>query len=266
MNENDKKTYDLISQWLEEYKLTDEESAKAKIKTLIVSAMLPIIKRIAHTIARRSYDPIDDLVQAGSIGLLKAINDYSSNINDSFQVYAGYKIIGEMKHYLRDKLNMVRVPRHIQELVFRINSFTATLTLEEVKSITSDEVAEALNVSKNEVDYAMDVDRRKYTISFEELFNTSEDKTLSYEELIVGKDYKEESTLNDIKIILRGAIKNLPDEYRELIELYYYQDMNQKDIAEKLNITRMMVSRKLKKAFSILYDVIENSAGVDELK
>ncbi len=66
--------------------------------------------------------------------------------NDNFRVYAGYFIIGEMKHFLRDKLNMIRVPGHIQELVIRINNFTKDLTQEEIFKLTSEDVASALDV------------------------------------------------------------------------------------------------------------------------
>ena len=111
----DESTYELVEKWLAEYNRAKDKRTKSKMKALIVTRMIPIIKRIARTIARRSYDPIEDLAQAGSIGLLKAIESYSSHINDNFKIYAGYLIIGEMKHYLRDKLNTIRVPAHIQE-------------------------------------------------------------------------------------------------------------------------------------------------------
>ncbi len=93
-----KQKEELVAQWLEEYKKAESSFQKAKAKALIVSSMLPIVKRIARTIARRSYDPVDDLVQAGSIGLLKAIDSYSSSTNDKFKIYAGSLIIGEMKN------------------------------------------------------------------------------------------------------------------------------------------------------------------------
>ena len=131
----DKNTYELVARWLDDYNLATDKYGKTKAKALIVTRMLPIIKRIAKTIARRSTDPIDDLVQAGAIGLLKAIDTYSKDLNDNFKIYAGYFIIGEMKHYLRDKLNTVRVPRHIQELTYRINNFTKELTLKEITEI-----------------------------------------------------------------------------------------------------------------------------------
>ena len=211
---NEYRTYELISEWLKEYHSASDKYKKAKAKALIVTRMLPVIKRIAKTIARRSYDPIDDMIQAGSIGLLKAIDSYSQDVNDNFKIYAGYLIIGEMKHYLRDKLNTIRVPRHIQELTYRINSFTRALTFDELNELTNDDVAEALN-------------------------------------------------LEDTKIILRDVIDKLPEESQYLVKLYYYGDLNQKEIADKLGLTQMQVSRKLKKAFSLLYKMIaDNTAEV----
>lgn len=152
---NEYRTYELISEWLKEYHSASDKYKKAKAKALIVTRMLPVIKRIAKTIARRSYDPIDDMIQAGSIGLLKAIDSYSQDVNDNFKIYAGYLIIGEMKHYLRDKLNTIRVPRHIQELTYRINSFTRALTFDELNELTNDDVAEALKVSPRAIDFAL---------------------------------------------------------------------------------------------------------------
>lgn len=252
---NSENTYELVSEWLKDYKTTDNKYKKAKAKTLIVSRMLPIIKKIARTIARRSYDPIEDLVQAGSIGLLKAIDSYSNDVNDNFKIYAGYLIIGEIKHYLRDKLNTIRVPRHIQELSIRINNFTKTLTLDELNELTNDDVAEALNVSSSAVNYVMQADRRKSVISLDDMYNSSDDN-LGYEEVIASSDYKETRDLEDMKIILKDVIEKLPPESKKLVKMYYYEDMSQKEIAQKLNYTQMQISRRMKKAFSLLYHMI----------
>ncbi len=252
---NSENTYELVSEWLNDYKTTDNKYKKAKAKTLIVSRMLPIIKKIARTIARRSYDPIEDLVQAGSIGLLKAIDSYSNDVNDNFKIYAGYLIIGEIKHYLRDKLNTIRVPRHIQELSIRINNFTKTLTLDELNELTNDDVAEALNVSSSAVNDVMQADRRKSVISLDDMYNSSDDN-LGYEEVIASSDYKETRDLEDMKIILKDVIEKLPPESKKLVKMYYYEDMSQKEIAQKLNYTQMQISRRMKKAFSLLYHMI----------
>ena len=255
----DKQTYELITRWLEASKISTDKYERAKLKALIVTRMLSIIKKIARTIARRSYDPIDDLVQAGSIGLLKAIESYSAEVNDNFKIYAGYLIIGEMKHYLRDKLNTIRVPRHIQELSYRINTFTNSLTYEQLNELTNDDVAEALKVTPKAVDYAMQADRRKSVVSLENIFSDAD--SLSYEEVLSAHDdYKEASENEDDKIVLKDVIEKLPDEYRKLVEMYYYDDMNQKDIAEKLGMTQMRISRKMKKAFSMLYKMIADNS------
>lgn len=257
---NEQKTYELIDGWLEEYHSASDKYKKAKAKALIVTKMLPVIKKIAHTIARRSYDPIDDMVQAGSIGLLKAIDSYSRDLNDNFKIYAGYLIIGEMKHYLRDKLNTIRVPRHIQELAYRINCFTGSLTIEELNNLTSDDVAEALNVTTKDIDYAIQADRRKSMISLEELYPVNEN-SLSYEEIISDNNYKEFMDIEDAKIVFKKVIERLPEEYKNLVGMYYYEDLTQKEIARKLNMSEMKVSRKFKKAFSMLYKMLADNTA-----
>ena len=258
-NSNEQKTYELITEWLKEYHSASSRYKRAKAKALIVTRMLPVIKKIAKTIARRSYDPIEDMVQAGSIGLLKAIDSYSKDINDNFKIYAGYLIIGEMKHYLRDKLNTIRVPRHIQELSFRINSFISTLTVEEVNELTNDDVAEALNVSKREVDFVLQINRRKSTVSLDEIFAADNDN-LGYEEVLSGGSYQEYRDVEDFKINLEDAIIRPPEESQKLVRMYYNQDLNQKEIAETLNLTQMQVSRRMKKAFSLLYKMLADKS------
>lgn len=256
--QTEQQMYELISDWLCDYRNTDNLAKKAKSKALIVSRMLPIVKRIARTIARRSYDPIDDLVQAGSIGLLKAIDSFRPEINDNFKYYAGSLIIGEMKHYIRDKMNTIKVPRHIQELSFRINSFISTLTPDELNDLTNEYVADALKVSKKDVDFAMQSDRRKTTVSLDDIYK-ADANNLGYEEVIAQDNYKEKADLEDARLIIELVIVRLPKEYRKLIELYYYEDMSQKEISDRTHLSPMQVSRKLKKAFELLHKMIADS-------
>lgn len=260
LNENDKEqsTYELVAEWLNSYHSTSDKLKKARYKTLIVTKMIPIIRKIARTIARRSYDPIEDMVQAGAVGLLKAIDSYSMDINDNFKIYAGYLIIGEMKHFLRDKASTIRVPAYIQQLLFRINTFTGTLTLEQMNELTNEDVADILQVSKRDVDIAMQVDRRTSAISLDSLFSENND-SLCYEELLSGQKYEEYREVEDIKIQLRDFIEMLPEESKKLVKMFYYKDMNQKEIAAELNYSQMQISRRMKKAFSLLYKMLADS-------
>ena len=250
--------YEKISEWLHIYHSNADIAEKERVKTLIVTQMFPVIKHIAKTIARRSYDPVEDMVQAGFIGLLKAIDKYDKNKNDNFRVYAGYLIIGEMKHYLRDKLNMIKVPRHIQELSVRIYNFTKDLDDEEIRALTSDDVATALDVSKNAVDAVMMVERRRSTVSLEDVYR-SDSNYLSYEEVLASGDYKEQANYEDARIIFENVIEKLPDEEKVLMDMYYKQDMSQREIADAMILTQMGVSRRLKKTFDLIAQlVIEN--------
>lgn len=244
-----------ISDWLDIYHSTDNSKKRTKYKTLIVSQMIPVVKRIAKTIARRSTDPIEDMIQAGFIGLLKAIDRYSREKNDNFRVYAGFLIIGEMKHFLRDKLNAIRVPGYIQELSIRINNFTRDLTPEEVGRLTSEEVADALQIPTQAVDFAMMADRRRSIVSLDDSFNSSDD-SLIYEELISKDDYKEQSNFEDAKIIFKDILYKLPEEEQIFFDMYYNKDMTQKEIADELNMTQMSVSRRMKKIFRIITEIV----------
>ena len=260
-NDADKNTYEIIDELLVELTQTNDNQKKDKLKALIVTNMLPIIKRIAHTIARRSYDPIDDLVQAGSVGLLKAIESYSSNINDNFKIFAGYLMIGEMKHYLRDRLTTIRVPGHVQELMYRINTFSAALTVEELNDLTNEDLAEALHVSSEAVDKARQLERRGNTVSLDAMFSMTPE-SLNYEEILSNEDYKQNAEELDYKLLLQDVIVKLPPNAKEYIEMYYYQDLNQKEIAELKNLSLMQVHRRLKKIFSVMHSMV-NGETVD---
>ena len=115
-----------------------------------------------------------------------------------------------------------------------------------------------MNVSKKDVDFAMQADRRKNTVSLDEIYK-ADANNLGYEEVIPGENYKEKAELEDARLIIELVIVRLPKEYRKLVELYYYQDLSQKEIAEKTNLSQMQVSRKLKKAFEMLHGMIYDS-------
>lgn len=255
-NSNDESIYIKIQDWLESYRNSNNNHKKKRLMNLIVVAMMPVIKKIANSIARRAEDPVEDLVQAGSIGLVKAIKRYNPELCPKFRIYAGYLIVGEMQHYMRDKVSLIKVPREIIELAMRIKNFVKDLSEEEMDNMTSQKVAEALDVPIQKVNTAIDIDRRKKVTSLDELISVDGNKT-SIGDLTPAYDYKEFSEKYDMHMEIDNIIKNLPAEYKEIVELFYYEDMKQTEIAQKLNLNQMMVSRKLKKAFNYMYNIIK---------
>ena len=255
-NSNDESIYIKIQDWLESYRNSNNNHKKKRLMNLIVVAMMPVIKKIANSIARRAEDPVEDLVQAGSIGLVKAIKRYNPELCPKFRIYAGYLIVGEMQHYMRDKVSLIKVPREIIELAMRIKNFVKDLSEEDMDNMTSKKVAEALDVPIKKVNTAIDIDRRKKVASLDELISVDGNKT-SIGDLTPAYDYKEFSEKYDMHMEIDNIIKNLPAEYKEIVELFYYEDMKQTEIAQKLNLNQMMVSRKLKKAFNYMYNIIK---------
>ena len=249
-----------LLEWIRSYKCCSDKNERAKLKSLIVTAMMARVRKIATTIARRDYDPVEDLVQAGAIGLIKAIDNFKPELKKNFRIYAGYLIIGEMRHYIRDKANLIRVPREIQELAFRINSFIKEVSDDYIDNLTQQDIADALNVPVKKINYALEIDRRKMTVSLDQIYD-KQNQNISFEDVLATEDYKDISDNYDQKIILNEVIEKLPEDLKELIYLYYHKDMTQKQIATKLGVSSMMISRKLRKAFDMLYEFITERQG-----
>jgi RNA polymerase sigma-B factor len=252
---NQDETFAQIHDWLLAYKSSKDEKLKKQLQNLIVVASMPFVKKIACGLARRSTDPVDDLIQVGAVGLIKAMDLYNPEIGTKFKTYATYLITGEIRHYLRDKASMIKAPREIQELAFRINCVIKQLTEEGVEP-TSEQVAEVMSMSVSKVNDIIEVDRRKSTISLDQTYTFDDDDSMSLSDKIPSGDYQEFLDAYEEKIMLSNAITRLKPKMKEVIELSYYEDLNQREISEKLNISQMQVSRRLKQALEDMYKII----------
>lgn len=245
-----------INEWLLNYKNTKDLKKKKQLQNLIVVTTMPLVKKIACSLARRSTDPVDDLIQVGSLGLVKAIEFFDPTISAKFKTYATYLITGEIRHYLRDKASMIKAPREIQELAFRINTVMKQLAEEGCDEPSSEQIAELLSVPVNKVKDVIEVDRRKSTISLDQTITNSDDDCFSLADKIPAGDYQEFLNSYEEKMMLTHAINALPKDLKTVIELNYYEDLNQRQIADKLQISQMQVSRKLRKALAMMYEII----------
>ncbi len=244
-----------VNTWLEEYKSATDDKTKKKLKELIVLACMPIVKKVSHALARRSTDPVEDIIQVGSLGLIKAIDLYNPEISKNFKSYATYLITGEIRHYLRDKTTIIRAPREIKELSFRIHKLTLELTEKLGRVPTDKDIAEALQMPQEKVEECNTLERRTTTISIDQMFG-SDDNSLSLVEKIEDESQKQAFNCYENRMILDDAIRRLDPVEQRLIVLNYYDGLNQREIAERLNISQMQVSRKLKKALSQLFSIV----------
>ena len=154
-----------VAQWLCEYKETQNEATKHHLRELIVLTYMPLVKKVARSLARRSTDPIEDITQVGALGLIKAVELFKPEISSNFRTYATYLITGEIRHYLRDKSTIIRAPREIKELSYRVHKITLELT-EKLGTTPSDkELAQALQMSEKKIEEVYYIVRRTYEFS-----------------------------------------------------------------------------------------------------
>ncbi|HEY9746649.1 MAG TPA: sigma-70 family RNA polymerase sigma factor [Oculatellaceae cyanobacterium] len=229
-----------------------EESAREKLRDQIVERVMPYVKKIAHGLARRSSDPVEDLIQVGNIGLLKAVEKFNPLVGSSFKTYATYFITGEIRHYLRDKTSMIKAPRQMYELYYRINQIVHRLTEQLGRTPTDLEIAEELQCPVSKVTQAQDIERRRLPISLDQFLVSDGGNETVYMERLVDQAQAELTENRETKMVIERALSSLKAELRDVVCMTYYEDMSQTEIAEKLGISQMQVSRRLRKALEIL--------------
>lgn len=252
------KGQDQIHRWLLDYSQTRDPALRDKI----IQSSLSLVKRIAYGLARRSTDPVEDLIQVGSIGLIKAVDQFKPDAGAKFQTYATHLITGEIRHYLRDKTAMIRAPRELQELSFRINRLVQNLTAKLGREPSDVEIAQELQIPVARVNEAYEVDRRRTLISLDQALSNDAGSEQSLIDTLVDGRYQSNQIAKEDRFMLAEAIKHLRDGLREVVQLTFYEDLSQTEVARRLGISQMQVSRRLRAATAELYKIITQAKRV----
>jgi len=226
----------------------DEES-----RDELITMYLNLVKYLASRFRNRG-EPIDDLVQVGTIGLIKAIDRFDTTRAVEFTTYATPTIIGELKRYFRDKGWAIKVPRRLQELSFRVNQAVDRLTQELQRSPTILEIARYLDVSAEEVLEAMETSEAYNFVSLEGDRTSDGPDSFSILEYI-GHDDQLMAVIED-RATLAEALKGLTAQEQRVLYLRFFQGLTQTEIASQLEISQMQVSRLLRRTLRVLRDGI----------
>ena len=254
--------YEEIGEWLKLYKAAKDEKEKKHLQNIIALAAMPLVKKISRGLARRNTDPVEDIIQVGSVGLVKAIQLYNPKVSENFKTYATYLITGEIRHYLRDKVSMIKAPREIYELAYRVNKLMQKLKDEEGNEPSEKVLADELGTSVGKIKEVIDVERRKQTLSLDQYINTNNDESLSLFDKIADDNHYNLETFQEDKILINDAISKLDEKLQEVVIMNYFDDMSQTQIAAKLGISQMQVSRRLKKALNSLLQILSEKEKV----
>ncbi len=213
-------------------------------------AHLNLVRYLAVKFANRG-EPLDDLIQVGTLGLLKAIDRFAMDRGVEFTTYATPTIVGEIKRYFRDKGWAVKVPRRLQELNLAVNRAVEKLSIKIGRAPTVTELAESLNASVEEILEAQELGQVYNLLSLDtELGGDGDGKSQTLAD-VIGSDDTELAMLEDRTIIER-AFGVLNGRERVILHLRFYESVSQTEIAKRLNVSQMHVSRLQQKALEKL--------------
>lgn len=205
---------------------------------------------LVHSIARRFQNrgvEMEDLIQIGCIGLLKAIDKFDTSYDVRFSTYAVPMITGEIKRFLRDD-GMVKVSRSLKETAAKAYTVGEELFLKEGKEPRMEEIARELGITREELVLAMD--SQGQVESLQKTIYQSDGNEISLEDKLPLEENQQEMVVN--RMFLEQALGTLDRKERELIYLRFFQDRTQSSIAQQMGMSQVQVSRMEKKILNRL--------------
>jgi len=213
-----------------------------KAREKFIQGNLRLVLSIIQRFNRRGEN-VDDLFQVGCIGLIKAIDNFDLNQNVRFSTYAVPMIIGEIRRYLRDN-NPIRVSRSLRDIAYKALQARDNLVNKNLKEPTISEIAEELNLPKEEIVFALDAIQEPISL-FEPIYHDNGDAIYVMDQV---KDEKSEDEVWLQEIMIKEAISKLNKRERHILNLRFYQGKTQMEVAEEIGISQAQVSRLEKNA------------------
>jgi RNA polymerase sigma-B factor len=218
--------------------LPADSPRRRSLRDQLVEAHMPLVVYLARRFSGRN-EPMNDLVQVGSIGLLKAIDRFDPGRGLEFSTYATPTILGEIKRHFRDTGWLIHVPRRAQELQTTVNTARADLSQELGRAPTVTELAERIQVDEDAVLEALDAARAYSGVPLDVLAAPGE--TVPEHPMLGIVDAGFEQV--EQRAMLRDVIAKLPETEREILLLRFVANKTQTEIAAIVGVSQMQVSR-----------------------
>ncbi|RGJ47816.1 SigB/SigF/SigG family RNA polymerase sigma factor [Olsenella sp. TM06-36] len=233
-----------------QYKATGDP----EVRDQLIVSHLNLVRFLASKFKNRG-EPLDDLIQVGTIGLIKAIDRFDPSRGLEFTTYATPTILGEIKRHFRDKGWSVRVPRRLQELSAKVNQANDELTNELSRSPSVEEIAKRVGASVDDVLEAMESSSAYSSVPLEGGGSSDDDDAPSVIDHYATED--ENLAASDDRIVLEDAIRDFSPREKDVIRMRFFEGMTQVEIAERLGISQVQVSRLLRRTLRRVQDKID---------
>jgi RNA polymerase sigma-B factor len=227
----------------------------------LVERFLPLARKLAHRY-RGAHEPYDDLLQVASLGLVKAIDRFDTARGTAFSSFAVPTILGELKRYFRDLGWSVHVPRGAQERALKVEEAQQKLSARGGHPPTVPELAEYLELSIAEVLEALETAGAHHAVSLDAPHSDEDGESAPLADAFGEEDQRYE--LIEDGLTIASVARQLPVHERQALELRFVEDLTQTQIAERIGVSQMQVSRILRHALSRLRELAEAPNAADD--
>ncbi|WP_374494044.1 RNA polymerase sigma factor SigF [Streptomyces sp. ICN903] len=223
-------------------------SEHERVRGALIEANLPLVRYVAARFRSRN-EPMEDIVQVGTIGLINAIDRFDPGRGVQFPTFAMPTIIGEIRRYFRDNVRTVHVPRRLHEMWVQVSGATEDLTVLHGRSPTTAEIAERLRIAEEDVLACLEAGRAYRATSLE----AAQEREDGMPGLIDRLGY-EDPALDGVehRDLVRHLLVQLPEREQRILLLRYYRNLTQSQISAELGVSQMHVSRLLSRSFARL--------------
>ncbi|MFF7209977.1 RNA polymerase sigma factor SigF [Streptomyces sp. NPDC008238] len=230
-------------------KLPPGSPERAELRNRLVRMHLPLVEHLARRFRNRG-EPLDDLTQVATIGLIKSVDRFDVERGVEFSTYATPTVVGEIKRHFRDKGWAVRVPRRLQELRLALTTATGELSQQHGRAPTVHELAEHLKITEEEVLEGLESANAYSTLSLDVPDTDDESPAVAdtlgaEDDALEGVEYRES---------LKPLLEQLPPREKKILLLRFFGNMTQSQIAQEVGISQMHVSRLLARTLAQLRD------------
>jgi RNA polymerase sigma-B factor len=224
-----------------------------RARELLIEQNMPLVRALAHRYLKWG-EQLDDLVQIGCVGLIKAIDRFDLDRGVGFSTYATPTILGELKRYFRDRAWSVRMPRRLQEANMRLTKLIEQLTRELKRSPTVPELARAAELEEEEILEILESGQAYSAVSLSALVGEEDGSELELGSSLGVEDHGYD--VSEERILLERGLGALDDRARRIVRLRFFEGLTQSQIAAEVGVSQMHVSRLLRRALDTMRTAI----------
>ena len=229
-----------------------------QLKEELVHRFLPLARSLALRY-RATPEPLEDLIQVASLGLVKALDGFDPERGKSFNAYAAPTILGELRRHFRDRVYELRLPRHLQDRTMAVRAAAAALSEELGRTPTVSQIAERLELSEEEVLETFVADSARRTLSLDAPRSREDEESEPMIETVGGQEAGYERV--EVQLAAQGA--QLTERERAVLRLRFEDDLKQREIGRRLGVSQMQVSRIMRTALRKILEAVQGDELAD---